>query len=351
MADAKLRASVATNAANASNDASAEILAKLAEMQSAMEVQGSSGGGGSSGGATAEIMLSKLDEMSSHLAQMDGRMTEMRLEADEGAREQATQLGLVHTKLDALLTGSHEQVFHHFILVPKPYKGYVGRAIDNLKPRHWFAKPMLLIPLYRAPSGELKRAPVSMANGGFEVSKPHEFVKSHPRAVQLAMLVLQAGIKLGAAQLGVAIPAASLDMISGVTDSLVSDTLQLAIEGMADEPSDDREDSIKTFMANEAASVPSDEVLERLASSEAYKAASRNEYALLKEWLDKLHPGWKARCGLEPTVNQETGSIEWRPVTGGGASPNASPASTAKGRAREWLRQQELSAPVLLTAT
>lgn len=327
MADAKLRASVATNAANASNDASAEILAKLAEMQSAMEVQGASGGGGSSGGATAETMLSKLDEMSSHLAQMDGRMTEMRLEADEHAREQATQLGLVHTKLDALLTGSHEQVFHHFILVPKPYKGYVGRAIDNLKPRHWFAKPMLLIPLYCAPSGELKRAPVSMANGGFEVSKPHDFVKSHPRAVQLAMLVLQAGIKLGAAQLGVAIPAASLDMISGVTDSLVSDTLQLAIEAMADEPSEDREDSsedrkdsMKSFMANEAASVPSDEVLERLASSEAYKAASRNEYALLKEWLDKVHPGWKARCGLEPGVNNESGRVEWRPVKAGSKS-------------------------------
>ena len=119
----------------------------------------------------------------------------------------------------------------------------------------------------------------------------------------LAMLVLRAGIKLGAAQLGVAIPAASLDMISGVTDSLVSDTLQLAIEAMAEEPSDatqaliekDQEDCCQVFMEAEAATAPPDEVLERLASSETYKAASRNEYVLLKEWLDKLHPGWKAR--------------------------------------------------------
>ena len=60
-----------------------------------------------------------------------------------------------------------------------------------------------------------------------------------------------------------------------------------------------------------AAAVPPDEVLERLAHSKEYKAASRNEYALLKEWLDKLHPGWEARCGLEPIVNQLTGAVEW----------------------------------------
>ena len=64
-------------------------------------------------------------------------------------------------------------------------------------------------------------------------------------------------------------------------------------------------------MANEAAAVPPDEVLERLARSKEYKAASRNDYALLKEWLDKLHPGWEARCGLEPIVNQVTGAVEW----------------------------------------
>ena len=340
MADAKLRASAA---GAVDNDGSAEILKRLGEMQSAME-RSSSGGDSTSSAATAEAMLSKLDEMSSHLTQMDDRMTQMRLEADERAKDQARQLGLFNAKLDTLLTGSHKQVFRHFILVPKPYKGYMGRAIDKLKPRLWFAKPMLLIPLYRAPNCELKRAP--MANEGFEVSRPHAFVKKHPRTVQLAMLVLQAGIKIGAAQLGVAIPAQSLDMLSGITDALVNDTLQLAIEAMVEEEAAQNEgdssdaaqaldnktlnDSITSYMAREAATAPPDEVLEKLSSSEEYRAASRNEYALLKEWLDRLHPGWETRCGLEPTPNQETGVVEWLPVPRGGASPTVSLTTTGK---------------------
>ena len=329
MADAKLRASAAA-ASVASDNASAEILAKLVKMQAAME-EAVSKEADQSCGKRADEVLSKLDEMSSHLAQMDVRMMEMRLEADEHAQEQARRMALVHAKLDALLTGSHEQVFRHFILVPKPYKGYAGRAIDKLKPRHWFAKPMLLVPLYRAANGELKRAPVSVANGGFEVARPFEFVRKHPRVVQVAMLVLKAGITMGAAQLGVAIPAESLNALSAVTDALVHDTLQLAIEEVAGsaaalqqkaEPSDasqalserDSKIEIDHFLAKEAAAAPPDEVLERLASSDEYKAASRNEYALLKEWLDQLHPGWQARCGLEPTVDKETGRVEWRPV-------------------------------------
>ena len=254
--------------------------------------------------------------MSSYLAQMDGRMTEMRLEADAHAKEQARRMALVHTKLDALLTGSHEQVFRFFLLVPKPCKGYMGRTIDQLKPRHWFAKPMLLIPLYRAANGELKRAPVSVANGGFEVPKPHDFGREHPCVVQVAMLVLKAGIKMGAAQLGVAIPAKSLEALSAVTDALVHDTLQLAIEAMVTDVVADSEVDTNQFLANEAEAAPPDEVLERLANSDAYRAASRQEYALLKEWLDRLHPGWEARCGLEPTIDEEKGGIEWRPPAG-----------------------------------
>ena len=100
----------------------------------------------------------------------------------------------------------------------------------------WFSKPMLLIPLYRhSASDEIKRAPGGLAGEGFEVPKPLDFVRRHPRAVcavgtkqtnatprvqlrssagrsrmsdvwqvQLAMLVLKAGLKVGATQLGVA---------------------------------------------------------------------------------------------------------------------------------------------------
>ena len=75
----------------------------------------------------------------------------------------------------------------------------------------------------------------------------------------------------------------------------------------------DSEKDIYEFFANEAAAAPPEEVLEMLARSDEYKAASRKEYALLKEWLDAMHPRWQARCGLEPIVDQESGSIEWRP--------------------------------------
>ena len=29
--------------------------------------------------------------------------------------------------------------------------------------------------------------------------------------------------------------------------------------------------------------------------------------------MDKLHPGWETRCGLEPCVMEATGRVEWLP--------------------------------------
>ena len=98
--------------------------------------------------------------------------------------------------------------------MPAPTKGYLGKALQSLHPRHWFAKPMLLIPLYRAPNGELRRAPLTEKAGGFAVAQPTEFVRRHPHAVKVAMLAIRAGLQLGAAQLGVALPAATLDSLS-----------------------------------------------------------------------------------------------------------------------------------------
>ena len=192
---------------------------------------------------------------------------------------------------------------------------------------------MLLIPLYRSASGGLKRAPVD--GDGFEVPKPHEFVRRHPRAVQLAMLVIKAGIKIGAGQLGVAVPAASLEVLSMVTDGLVSDTLQLSIEAMAEEAAaklggeesfDDalerheREQKIEMFLHKEVGAAASTDLLEVLANDAKYKKASCREYAHLRAWLDKLHPSWQAKCGLEPRVCAKTGSVEWLPPTGSAAA-------------------------------
>ena len=49
----------------------------------------------------------------------------------------AEQLSRVHAKLDTLLTGAHEQVFRFFILVPRPAKGYMGKALQKMAPRNW----------------------------------------------------------------------------------------------------------------------------------------------------------------------------------------------------------------------
>ena len=121
-----------------------------------------------------------------------GLMAQMRLESDRAAREQRERFGTLNAKLDTLLTGEHKTVFRFFMLIPAPAKGYMGKAMQAMRPRYWFAKPMLLIPLYRTPKGELKRAPVATREGGFEVLHPRDFVKAHPRTVQIAMLALQA---------------------------------------------------------------------------------------------------------------------------------------------------------------
>ena len=230
MADARLRASAesvaaktAAAASSASVSASAEILKKLDEMQSAL------GERDSGGNIRGDALLSKLEDISAFMSQMDGRMSQMRLEADDRG-EQTRQLALVHKKLDVLLTGPNEQVFHHFILVSKAAKGYsagLWMRSNHASGSQTYAAHSPL----SSPSGELKRAPIKMKSGGFEVPKPYEFVKTHPRAVQLAMLA-QAGIKIGAAQLGgnsrrVAQHAQQRDRCP------LTDTLQLAIESMA----------------------------------------------------------------------------------------------------------------------
>ena len=137
---------------------------------------------------------------------------------------------------------------------------------------------------------------------------------------------------MGAAQLGVALPAASLDALSAVTDTLLMDTLQLSCEAAAeggDAPADEAAGSSteltemqvavaeKTshFMQSEFATRTPDDVLSSLAADRSHMEASRREYVLLKQWLNQLHPGWEARCGLAPVV-QADGSVEWLPSKG-----------------------------------
>ena len=76
-ADAKMKAA----GGHVNTSASAEILQKLSEIQ----MQGSNIAPGSS-----NELLSKLSEMSSYLEQMDSRLTELRMESDENAKQQVS---------------------------------------------------------------------------------------------------------------------------------------------------------------------------------------------------------------------------------------------------------------------
>ena len=76
-ADAKMKAA----GGHVNTSASAEILQKLSEMH----MQGSNIAPGSS-----DELLSKLSEMSSYLEQMDSRLTELRMESDENAKQQVS---------------------------------------------------------------------------------------------------------------------------------------------------------------------------------------------------------------------------------------------------------------------
>ena len=108
-----------------------------------------------------DAVLRKLEAMEARLSDLDESLAAARLQSDAACAAQAEQFAGLNAKLDTLLTGEHKQVFRFFVLVPQPAKGYTGRVLRRMKPRHWFAKPMLLVPLYRARNGELKRAPVT----------------------------------------------------------------------------------------------------------------------------------------------------------------------------------------------
>merc|ERR1719149_532822 len=99
-----------------------------------------------------------------------------------------------------------------------------------MKPKNWLTHPMLLVPMYKNASGCLLEAPVANKYKGYKVSKPNDFVKKHPRMVQIGMLALKIGIKIAATQLAVNIPAATLDAIGPNTDGLINELLTKGCE-------------------------------------------------------------------------------------------------------------------------
>ena len=159
----------------------------------------------------------------------------------------------MHARPDALSLHSlsqplpvPRQVFKYFIMKPLPEKSRTGKALAMLKPKNWLTHPMLLVPMYKNASGCLLEAPVKTKYKGFKVSKPTDFVKKHPRMVQLGMLALKIGIKIAAAQLAVNLPTAALDELGPKTDGLINSMLTMSCESMkAHFEDDDKMDGMR----------------------------------------------------------------------------------------------------------
>ena len=224
---------------------------------------------------------------------------------------------------------------------------------------------MLLIPLYRAADGSIVPAPVKTADKqpGFLLTQPTEFIKRHPRAVQISVLVLKTGLVVGAAAVGMSIPASAMQM-ADVTDSMLGGMMEATehiladgVVGQATSTATTAVDATLPVVANldaaiqiaeatdpalmgataalgAGATIVKDDLmrmqlkavservkdhmnrpgewLDNLLADEKYRTVGRAEYMGFKSWLDRAHPGWQAQCGLAPTV-QADGSVEWLP--------------------------------------
>jgi len=272
-----------------------------------------------------DAALAQVGELSRCMQQMSFQMADLAHRQDAAVSVHSQQMAYLGGKLDQLLTGEHEQIFHYFMLTPKPSKGYMGRALSSMKPKHWLAKPMLLVPLYMDGYGQLRAAPVQNKYSGFKVSQPKEFVRKHPRMVQLGMLAIKVGIKAGLAVAGANLPAASLDAIVPNLDSLTDSVLAMGMEavanGLVDDDGELRE-GVETMV--DGLGDPQAQ-LDVCLENETFKELSKLEYNNFKAWMDKEHPGWPAQCGLQSAVNPVTGKLQWLPV---GADGNALPVAT-----------------------
>ena len=154
---------------------------------------------------------------------------------------------------------------------------------------------------------------------GFEVAKPREFVQKHPLVVQMGMLALKVALKVGASQIGINVPTASLDALGANMDELTSSLFEMALDGVEDLV-ESAGSKVKEMMHNAADNAEAamemmkhpETALIGLMDSEEIKQAGRSQYMLFKTWLDEKYKGWQGRIGLEPKVNSE-GQVEWLP--------------------------------------
>ena len=271
-------------------------------------------------GADSAHLIEMMSAMMEKLDDMNGQLTEVRSDVKE-MKEVVQSLTLIDTKLNQLLTGSNEQVFKYFMLVPKPTKGAMASVKKWTNPKNWLTKPMLLQPLYLTADRQMFLAPglAKMRVPGFEVAKPREFVQKHPLVVQMGMLALKVALKVGASQIGINVPTASLDALGANMDELTSSLFEMALDGVEDLV-ESAGSKVKEMMHNAADNAEAamemmkhpETALIGLMDSEEIKQAGRSQYMLFKTWLDEKYKGWQGRIGLEPKVNSE-GQVEWLP--------------------------------------
>ena len=193
----------------------------------------------------------------------------------------------------------------------------MGKALRKVNPKNWLNKPMLLVPYYKDKQGALHPAPLlgeAKNEGGFEVAKPKDFVKKHPRAVMLAMWAFKAGIKVAAAQVCVTVPASSLDALGAATDGLLQSVLSSSItymQGLAvdeeNELTEELEEKLDEFLEQP------DTAINQLVGNQKFVEMSKLDYNNLKKFMDGQHPSWEKNCGLVQVKDETTGRFEWLP--------------------------------------
>ena len=170
------------------------------------------------------------------------------------------------------------------------------------------------MPLYKDASGQLQEAPVQTKYAGFKVSQPTEFVKKHPRMVQLGMLAIKIGIKIAAAQLAVSLPAATLDALGYARKvNITNNNTTIIADSASREEIDIRVAQLKQELANTDSLYDTQKLSERIAKLAGGVAVIKVGAATETELEDR-------KLRIEDAKNATFAAIEEGIVPGGGAA-------------------------------
>lgn len=157
------------------------------------------------------------------------------------------------------------------------------RCVPCRSAKQWWklTEQMVLTPLYYDASGNLQEAP-----GGYDINRPGEFIRAHPKMVALSVLALKLTIKVAAAAGGICLGAPAVEMMIPDMGEAVGEM------GM----------SVGSTLAGKVTAPGGEE--EREALSQVANEMTIGDYKKLASWLkDKYGEGWESMSGL--TVREE----------------------------------------------